>query len=104
MKARMKPIFKWILLLGVVLVLAMLAMLPPVADQLSKMTAVPAAKIKAIAQTVATIALGLIVVSWGIAALSLPVLGGVMIVAGLALVAWGVWPLFQSSNDLPTKP
>lgn len=97
----MKKIVYYILVAcAVVIILACIAMIPPVADRISKATGMASDKIKGIAQRAVSIAVGVALVSWGVAALAMPLLGGLMIVAGLGLLAWALWPLFQSSKDL----
>jgi len=98
MKKRIPFIYKILIGIGLILLLAMLLMVPAVQTQVSTITKVPAATIRTWAQTIAGIALGAALVTWGIAALAIPILGGMMIIAGLALIAYAVWPLFNSTS------
>lgn len=98
-----KLLYKFIAFVAVVVLVAIALMIPPVSDKVGEWVKVPGAKIRAVAQTIVGIGIGVMLISWGIAALSLPVLGGAMIVIGLAILAYSVWPLFRSSkssNDL----
>jgi hypothetical protein len=100
MKRRVPAIYKFLIFVGVVAVLAMLLMLPWVSDKVGAMFGVAGDKIRTVAQTVAGVAIGVALVTWGIAALALPVLGGIMIVAGLAMIAYNVWPLFSGGASI----
>jgi len=91
------PLYTFLIIVSFVVLVAMLLTWKPVTDQVSKWTGVAADKIRSGAQTVVGIGLGVALVTWGIAALSVPILGGAMILVGLALVAYAVWPLFKSS-------
>ena len=90
------PIYTVLTLLAIIILVAMLLQVKPVTDAVSKATGIAADKIREGAKLVVGIGLGLALVTWGIAALSLPILGGAMILVGLALLAYSVWPLFQS--------
>lgn len=99
----MKKMGKWFkYFMGAVAVLVLaciILMLWPAASQwVSSMTGVAVDKIKSIAQTVVGAGLGVLMVGWGIAAISVPILGGAMILIGLALIVYSVWPLFKSSS------
>lgn len=91
-------IFKFLAFLGIVIVVAMLLQIPMVSDYVAKLTGSTGEKIRSVARTIASIAVGVALVTWGIASLAVPILGGAMIVAGLALLAYSLWPLFKSSQ------
>lgn len=91
-------IFKFLAFLGVVIIVAMLLQIPVLSDYVAKVTGSTGDKIRSVARTIASLAIGVALVTWGIASLAVPVLGGVMIVAGLVLVAYSVWPLFKSKT------
>ena len=98
MKKKIPLIYKILIFVGIILLLSMIVMIPPVTTKVSSMLNVPIQTVRSWAQTVCGIALGVALVTWGIAALAIPVLGGIMIVAGLALIAYSVWPLFSTSS------
>lgn len=85
-------------LLGIVLIVCMVLLLPPVSDKVADMAGSTGAKIRGWAQTIAGLTVGALLVTWGIGALAIPVLGGIMIVAGLALIAWNLYPLFKTAD------
>lgn len=93
------PLFTFLTVVGIVVLIAMLLTMQPVADQVSKWTGIASDKIKSVAKTVVGAGLGIALVTWGVAALSVPILGGAMILVGLALVVYTVWPLFKSSSS-----
>lgn len=99
MKKKKGFLFTFLSFVAVVVVLAMICMIPPVADWIAKTTGVASEKIKSIAATVVGAGVGVLLVGWGIAALSLPILGGAMIIGGLALLAYSLWPLFKKSSS-----
>lgn len=80
--------------------LCLLLLIPPISEPIAKVIGWTGDKLRAVAQTVAGICVGIVLVLFGIAAAgaALPVLGGIMIIAGLGMMAWNVWPLFQSSS------
>jgi hypothetical protein len=100
MKRKTPLIYKILIFVGFIALLAMLLMLPMVSNKVGEWTGIAGDKIRGAAQTVAGIAIGVALVTWGIAALALPVLGGVMIVAGLAMIAYNVWPLFTGGGSM----
>jgi hypothetical protein len=98
MKKRIPFIYKVLIAIGLILLLAMIVMIPPVTAKVATWTNTPLDTVRSWAQTAAGIALGAALVTWGIAALAIPILGGIMIIAGLALLAYSVWPLFSTSS------
>lgn len=92
------PMFTFLTILGIVILVAMLLTMQPVADQVSKWTGIASDKIKSTARTVVGLGLGVALVTWGIAALSVPILGGAMILVGLGLLVYSLWPLFKSKS------
>jgi len=90
-----------LMIAGLVLILSLILMIPPVGEKVAKTLNVASDKFKMVVRTIAGIALGVLLVGWGIAALTgMPVLGAVMIIGGLGMLAWNLWPLFSSSTDL----
>lgn len=89
-------IFKFMIVLVIIVLVAMLLTTKPVADAVSKVTGWSAAKIQSAAKFVVGIGISVALVTWGIAVMAIPVLGVGLIVAGLALLAYSVWPLFKS--------
>lgn len=99
MKKRSKFIVWFLLILAIIVILSLILLLPPVSDRVGKMIGKTGDAVRGVAQTVAGIVIGIMLVTWGIAALEIPILGGAMIVAGLGMLGWNVYPLFQSSGD-----
>lgn len=91
-------IYKFLAFLGVVIVVALFLQIPMVSDYVGKVAGVTGEKVRSVARTIASLGIGVALVTWGIASLAVPVLGGAMIVAGLALLAYSVWPLFAKKD------
>lgn len=60
---------------------------------------VPFEKVKVITRTLVMVSLGLFLIATGAAALAVPVVGGALIVIGLILVAYGLWPWFRKGEE-----
>lgn len=56
-------------------------------------------KIQSYAKTAVAVSLGLFLISTGAAALAVPVVGVAMIVVGVVLVAYALWPFFTRSSS-----
>lgn len=59
----------------------------------------PFEKVKLITRTVVMVSLGLFLISTGAAALAVPIVGGALIVIGLILITYGLWPWFKKDED-----
>ena len=103
MKQKRKPITKFMIFTAIVVVIALLLSIPQVASQVGKVTGWASDKVVSVARTIVGIGLGVLLVTWGIAALSIPILGGALIVIGLTLLAFSLWPLFKPSSSIPQK-
>ena len=90
------------LLLGIVafvVILCMILSFDPVATQVSKVTGMASAKVKGWARTIAGAGVGIMLISFGVTALAaMPIVGIALIVIGLAILAYSVWPLFSSGG------
>lgn len=60
---------------------------------------IPFDRVKTITKTVVMVSLGLFLISTGAAALVVPIVGGTLIVIGLILVTYGLWPWFRKDVD-----
>lgn len=69
-----------------------------VGGKVAEVLKVPAQTLKFWAMTVLTGSLGLYLITSGVAALAVPIVGIGLIVIGLALVAYTVWPFFGSKK------
>lgn len=94
----MKFIYKAIAVLAFIVLICFLLMIPPVAAWVSSTTGIAAQKIRGLAITVAGTAIGLLLVSFGVTALTVPVVGIVLIGVGIALVAYSLWPLLTNKS------
>lgn len=100
---KVKVIYKVIGFLAFIVLIALLLCIPQVSDQVAKATGWASSKIRSVAATVVGAAVGLMFISFGITALAaLPVVGIALIVIGIALLAYSLWPLFKS--DAATIP
>lgn len=98
MKGKMKLTMKLIVFLAVIVFIAMLILIPPITERVATLTGWTTDKIKTLAKTVVGSGLGLILVNFGVAALAVPLVGVLLIVIGLALTAYSVYPFFQKNN------
>lgn len=87
---------KILAVLCVVIIICILLQFDPVAKFVAEKTGKTVDFVKSTARTVLVVALGGALVSWGVAALSVPFVGIAMIAIGLALVAYALWPMFQT--------
>jgi hypothetical protein len=84
--------------LAIIMFLALLLSFKPVADVLSNVTGWASNTIQTVARIVLGTAIGLYLISAGVAALAVPVVGIILIVVGVALVAWSLWPVFSKKK------
>lgn len=84
--------------LGIIVIICMIILLPPVSEKIADMAGSTGDKVRGWAQTIAGLAVGTMLVTWGIGALAVPMLGVIMIAAGLAMIAWNLWPLFKPAD------
>jgi len=68
---------------------------------LSEKFNMPFEKVKSVTKTIVFISLGLFLISTGAATMAVPVLGAGLIIIGLVLLAYGLWPLFRK-EEAPT--
>lgn len=84
--------------LAIIMLLSLLMSFKPVADVVSKATGVATDTIMNWARIILGTSIGLYLISAGVAALAVPVVGVILIVVGLALLAWSWWPIFSSKK------
>ena len=98
----MERLIKWSLgILGVVVVVCMVLLIPSASDRVAKWTGSTGDKIRGAAETIAGIAIGLILVTFAIAAVgAMPIVAGVLFAAGLAVLLWNVYPLFKKTKPM----
>lgn len=59
----------------------------------------PVDVVKKVVKTIVLVTLGLFLISTGAASLAVPIIGGALIVIGIALVAYGLYPWFKKDRD-----
>lgn len=98
----MKGRFGKIITIGLVVIMAiaMLLMVPAIGGKAAGVVGVAGDKLTDIARTVFGIALGLFLIQTGVAALTVPVVGVILIGLGVGLVAYSVWPLFRRKTTI----
>ena len=96
----MKKKLFFISILGFVVLVCIILLIPPVTTKVSSWTGIAASKIKYVAQTVVGAGVGLMLISFGVAALAAPVVGFTLIVIGLTILAYSLWPLFKSGSAM----
>jgi len=85
--------------LVVIMGLALLLSFEKVADWVGSSTNQDGGMIMNLARTVLAAAIGIFLISSGVAALAVPVIGIILITVGIAILAYAVWPYFQKSGD-----
>lgn len=93
MKKASKKFIIWTVALAIIIILALLMLFfPKVADKVGEAVGKPGSVIRNFALTMLTLCVGLMFVSWGVAALALsPVLGGALIVIGVSMVFYSMY-------------
>lgn len=87
--------------LAIIILLSLLLTFQPIGDAVSKATGVASDKIRGVAQTIAAIGIGVLLILVGVTALASSVLlGGVLLVIGIILLASAVWPLFSKPKEI----
>lgn len=84
--------------LVVIMVLAMILSFEKVGNTVGDWFKVSAGRVSNVAKTVFITALGLFLISSGAAAMAVPVVGVALIVIGLVLVGFALWPLFTGKK------
>jgi len=104
----MKTKSKWFNILMVIIVVIMLLSFllsfEPVAKVVADTVGKPIQAVKDFAKTVLLVAIGAFLITSGVAAMAVPVLGAALIIVGLGLMWWGLAPIFQSGKTYPTIP
>lgn len=85
--------------LAIIMLLALTLSFDATSQKAGEILNVAGDRVKDIARTVLGIAVGLFLISSGVAAMTVPVVGITLIAVGVALVAYSAWPLFKK-NDL----
>jgi hypothetical protein len=87
--------------LAFVVLLCIALSFDPVANTVSKVTGMASAKIKNIARTIVGAGIGVMLIYFGVLALAAtPIVGIALLVIGLAVLSYSVWPLFTSSGGV----
>ena len=92
--------FKLTAFVAVVVVICIILLIPPVTAKVSAWTGVAASKIAYVAQTIIGTGVGIMLISFGVAALSAPIVAFALIVIGLSLLAYSLWPLFKKNSTM----
>jgi len=85
--------------LVVLMAIALLLSFSQVADWIGDATKQDGGMIQNIARTVLASAIGVFLITSGVAALAVPVIGIILITVGIAILAYAIWPYFQKSED-----
>lgn len=99
MKKKSKFIYKLLAFLAVVLLLSIAVLIPPVGEQVSKITGIAADKIKYWAQTIVGGVVGALLLVVGVLTIEMPILGVPLVIAGLSIMGYTIWPLFSSNKS-----
>lgn len=99
MKGKFKGIYKIIAFLAFVVLICFIIMIPPVGKWVEEKAGVAAGSIRGIAATVAGVSLGIMIALIGVAALSVPIVGIVIIAIGLAILTYSLWPWIKGGGS-----
>lgn len=92
MKAKFKKFFMFVGILAILVIIALVMLfIPESATKVAEWTGSTTQKVKDTAVAVIGVAIGLLLISFGVAALAVPFVGGSLIVIGLALGGWAVY-------------
>jgi len=96
-----KWLYRILGLVAFIVIIALVMLIPPVSDKVGTMVGKSGAWIRGIAQTVAGLGVGVLLVICGaLIGASLPIIAGAMVIAGLGMLAWNLYPLFKSSSTI----
>jgi len=100
MKSKIKGLYKFIFVIGIITVIALILMIPAVSRQAEKVTGIAASKIRNTAADVVSIAVAIMLISFGVAALAaVPWVGVILIGVGIGLLAYTLWPLLSRGSS-----
>lgn len=103
---KMKGWLKWSMIILALLFLlsAIVSMVPSASTAVGKLVGATAEKTKQVARVIMGAAVGLLLVCAGVyVAAALPIVGIALIVIGLAITLYSMWPLFKKSTELPAN-
>lgn len=93
---------KVIAALGVIVIICMILLIPPVGDKVGAMVNIAGSTIRSWAQMIAGIAIGAIMVLTAIVfAGSMPIVAGIVALAGLGMLIWNLIPIFRAASEPP---
>lgn len=100
----MSKIMKWILgVIAFIVIIALVCMIPPVAAAVGGVIGWTGEKLKSVAGTVVAIGVSVLLMTLGVMALAAsPIIGAALLIVGIGLLAYSVWPLFSSSGSSPS--
>ena len=89
--------------LAIIAVICMILLIPPVSNWVGAKVGIAGQKIRDIAATVAGAVVGVMLISFGVTALAAaPIVGAALIITGLAMLAYSLYPLF--TKTAPSTP
>lgn len=92
---------KIVAFLVVIILIALVMLIPPVSDVVAKPFKTTGQFVRNVAANVVGIGVGLLLVAFGVMAIAtVPVIGVMLIVAGLSMALYTAWPLIYK----PSKP
>lgn len=103
MKGKMKGIYKVIAFLAFVVLICFIIMIPPVGKWVEEKAGVASGAIRGVASTIAGVSLGIMIALIGVAALSVPIVGIVIIAIGLAILTYSLWPWISGKKASGTS-
>lgn len=101
MKQKTKLLYKIAAVVVGVLIICLVLLIPPVKKKAAEAIGWTQDKLQMVVATVAGICLSILLVIFGVAvAATLPLLATGLILAGVGVLAWNLWPLLQTKNSV----
>ena len=99
MKPSRKTIVKLMTAVVIIVIIAMLMMFDPIAQKVGGAIGVLPDKLKYWGGVASALGIGVLLIITGVASLTVPILGTAMILVGLALLAYYLYPLLKGSSS-----
>jgi phosphotransferase system glucose/maltose/N-acetylglucosamine-specific IIC component len=97
-KKRVRKGKVFLIVVSVVMLIALILSFPQAADKAGEIVGVAGDRIKDVARTVLAICVAVFLVLVGVSSLSYPFVGVTLIVVGLAIMAYSLWPYFKKGD------
>lgn len=105
MKAKFKKFFMIVGILAILIIIALVMLfVPNAASTVASWTGTTVQKVKDTAVTTVFLSVGLLLINFGVASLAVPLVGGALIVIGVALAGWALYTSGWFGNSAARIP